>query len=97
MFPPGRARLSTKPLADRVGHEPEDDGDRLGRGLGSPRPSRRAGDYQVHLAADQFGSQLRHALDLPFGVGPLEDEVLAFDPPELTKLVEECLRRRVAA
>ena len=90
-FPPGRARLATKPTLTGSPEDRHDDGDCCG---GLPRPSRPAVagcDDDVHLEADQVCREIGEPFVSSLRPAVLDDEITALDVTEFLKRLPERL------
>ena len=65
MFPPGRARLATRPRPTRSAKPLDDEGDGRCRPLAAGEPGRPAGTITSDLEADEFGGDSGKLLRLP--------------------------------
>jgi len=86
MFPPGRARLATRPVSTgspAVG----DDGNLAGRLLRRMCARREQRNYQIYLGRHQHCSKLGKSIDFSFCRYKIEQHVLLLDIPGLTQFV----------
>ena len=89
MFPPGRARLATRPVADRIADSHHDKGDRRCRLLDGERGRRAGGHDHIHIEGDQLGDENGKALILSFRPSILDRDVAALHVAELAQAFAE--------
>ena len=82
MFPPGRARLATKPIPTGICSPPHDNGDRARRVFGGLDSRRGRGHDEVHLQPDQLPASSE---SVPFPCRPpvFDGDVLSLNPAEV--------------
>src|SRR5262245_52459629 len=85
-FPPGRARLATRPNLSGC----EDDGDRRSSRLGRQRRSRAGDDDDGNLSANQFVHEYRQPIVLALRPAVFDHDVLALDVDGLLQALAEC-------
>ena len=87
-LPPGRARLSTRPVpsGSRAGHN---DGYRRRRSFRGVHGRRLGSNNDIDLETNQFGGQFRETTELVIGRTKLNLEVLADDISEFAQPVIE--------
>src|SRR5262245_48771796 len=89
IFPPGRARLGTRPARTGSADRDHDDRNRGGGLLGREACGRAVGRNDVHRATNERrcgpGESLRHSI----GIRIVEGDVLAFEVTEIAQSVTE--------
>ncbi len=89
-LPPGRARLVTSPLVNRIANTSEDNGDSLGRLHGRQGDAcASAHEDDINLERNQFGRKSGEPLELPLGISVFNHDVAALDVTEVTQSLEE--------
>ena len=84
IFPPGRARLSTRPL-QRGPIDRHDDGNRLGGLLGGADRRVVTSDNDIDLELHQFGYQARETFGLSFRVAKFDQDVFSLHIAEISQ------------
>src|SRR6266446_8409672 len=93
-FPPGRARLETRPLLTGSPALAMTMGDRRRRLLGRESRGRAPGHDDVHVEPNEVGREIRESLILPLRASLLERNALSFHVAEIAKAQPERLPRR---
>ena len=87
-LPPGRARLVTSPLRNRIGSSSEDNGEGPGRLLGGQGGGCAWGHDDINLERNQFGRKSGEPLELPLGISVFDHDVAALDVTEVTQSLD---------
>jgi hypothetical protein len=82
-----------EPLPDRIVGANHDDGNRRRGVLGCHRGRGRRRYDDVHLEANQLGSEVGQPVQPPLRKSIVDDDVLPFDPPELAQPLPEGLNK----
>src|SRR5262249_39731750 len=86
----GRTReVRDEPEPNRIANANHYDGDRLGGVLGGHGSWRRRGYDDVHLEPDQLGREVGQPVKPTLRKSIVDDDVLAFNPPELAQPLPE--------
>jgi hypothetical protein len=80
-------------VADRIGHDSCDDGDRVRSLLGCLGRWRAPRDNDVDLQPNQLGRQRGEPIRFPISVSPLYGQVLPLDVPEFVQALVKWLER----
>ena len=88
-MPPGRARLATKPRADRVARHREHDRDDRCRLLCCEEPRRPVRDDDIDLEPDELGRDLGVALAASLRPAILDRDGATLDPAEFAQPLHE--------
>src|SRR5207245_1347403 len=87
---PARAREARdEPGANRIANANHDDGDRVGGVLGCRHSLRPQRYDDVHLEPDELGRQVGQPVDPILRISIVDDNILAFNPPELAQPLPE--------
>ena len=94
-LPPGRARLSTSPVRNRVTRTRHNDRDCPGSFFGSQSIGSSRSDDDVNLETDEIGCEVREAIVSTLRIAVLDDDVLSLDPSEVAQTRRNaCARAR---
>jgi hypothetical protein len=91
MFPPGRAKLETRPDPHRIGDKRHHEGNRGGCLLDGQIRRRSFGRDDIHLEADQLGRETKQPFGLTLCVAVLDDDVLTFRVSKVSKTLPKPL------
>ena len=82
-LPPGRAKLATKPAADRIGNKHEYDRHRAGCLQQRCHAGSASGQYDIRSERDQFGGVSADAVGIARSPAMFYLKVLAYGPAQL--------------
>ena len=91
MFPPGRARLATKPFPTGSASCIMTMGIVTVASLAARVSCRTTRDDDVYLETHELGRERREAIEFSLCISPLNDNVFPLDVPKLAQTLPECL------